>query len=256
MTREWDASSYDSLPLPHTGWGRRTLARLPLAGTESVLDAGAGTGRDTLELLDRLPHGRVLAVDGSKKMLERLAAKLDADDPRLEILQADLTQDIGQAKELDAVFSVATFHWIADHDALFANMARLLRPGGFFVAECGGEGNVARIDRAVQDVLGTRPDTVWNFAGIDDTRRRLERAGFVDVEVALRPDPARLQPGHQFESYLATVVLGGHLDRMADSDRAPFVRAVAERIPEAVVDYVRLEFRATKACSPADQARV
>jgi trans-aconitate 2-methyltransferase len=244
MTREWDAGSYDSLPLPHTGWGRRTLARLPLAGTESVLDAGAGTGRDTLELLERLPNGRVLAVDGSRKMLERLAAKR-GDDPRLEILQADLTRDIVQARELDAVFSVATFHWVADHAALFANLARFLRPGGLLVAECGGEGNIARIDRAVSEVLGARPDTVWNFAGIEDTRRRLERAGFVDVEVALRPDPAQLQPGHQFESYLATVVLGAHLDRMA-GDGVPFIHAVAERVPEAVVDYVRLELRATK----------
>jgi trans-aconitate 2-methyltransferase len=212
-----------------------------------VLDAGAGTGRDTFELLKRLPNGRVLAVDGSTKMLEKLAAKDGADDPRLQILHADLTQDLPPARNMDAVFSVATFHWITDHAALFTNMAGVLRQGGYFVAECGGEGNVARINDTVMEVLGTQPETVWNFAGIEDTERRLAEAGFTDIEVALRPDPARLQPGPQFESYLATVVLGGHLDRMPDSDRVPFVRAVADLIPEAVVDYVRLEFRATKA---------
>jgi hypothetical protein len=55
--REWDAASYDTLPLPHEQWGQRLLATLPLAGDETVLDVGAGTGRDTAALLDRLPRG-------------------------------------------------------------------------------------------------------------------------------------------------------------------------------------------------------
>jgi trans-aconitate 2-methyltransferase len=70
--REWDAASYDPLPLPHERWGQRLLATLPLAGDETVLDVGAGTGRDTAALLDRLPRGRVVAVDGSAAMLEQI----------------------------------------------------------------------------------------------------------------------------------------------------------------------------------------
>src|SRR5579875_3682384 len=56
--REWDAAAYDALPLPHERWGRRVLGSLPLRGDECVLDAGAGTGRDTAALLGRLPRGR------------------------------------------------------------------------------------------------------------------------------------------------------------------------------------------------------
>jgi trans-aconitate 2-methyltransferase len=73
MPREWDATTYDSLPLPH----RRTLDRLSLSGDERVLDLGCGTGRDTVALLDRLPGGRVVALDGSLRMLDQLRARLD-----------------------------------------------------------------------------------------------------------------------------------------------------------------------------------
>jgi|SRR5450631_4429767 trans-aconitate methyltransferase len=72
--REWDAASYDALPLPHERWGQRLLATLPLRGDEIVLDVGAGTGRDTEALLRRLPGGHVIAVDGSA--VYRVAARL------------------------------------------------------------------------------------------------------------------------------------------------------------------------------------
>jgi trans-aconitate 2-methyltransferase len=249
MLREWDATTYDSLPLPHLRWGRRTLGRLPLTGDETVLEAGCGTGRDTEALLDVLPRGRVVAIDGSARMLERLGERLatrPGDRDRVEAIQADLTEPLPVREPADAAFSVATFHWIHDHDTLFANIARALRPGARFVADCGGAGNVAAVSAAVADVTG-EPTATWNFAGTDDTRERLVRAGFTDVEVALVPDPARLEPGEQFLSYLATVVLGAQLDRLPATEHEAFVEAVAARLSEPVVDYVRLEFSARRA---------
>lgn len=247
MLREWDATTYDSLPLPHLRWGRRTLGRLPLSGDETVLEAGCGTGRDTEALLDALPRGRVVAIDGSARMLERLRERLAGRLDRVEAIQADLTAPpLPVRAPADAAFSVATFHWIHDHDTLFANIARALRPGARFVADCGGRGNVAAVSAAVADVLGEPPAT-WNFAGPDETRERLVRAGFTDVDVALVPDPARLEPGEQFHSYLATVVLGAQLDRIPPAGHEGFVEAVASRLREPVVDYVRLEFSARRA---------
>jgi trans-aconitate 2-methyltransferase len=245
VIREWDATTYDSLPLPHLRWGRRTLDRLTLTGDETVLEAGCGTGRDTAALLDLLPHGRVIAVDGSARMLDRLRAKLADRLDRVEVLQADLTERL-PVSGADAAFSVATFHWVHDHETLFANIARALRPGAPFVAEFGGRGNIARVHAALGKVTGEEPET-WNFADAEGTRRRLERAGFTDVRVDLVPDPARLEPGEQFESYLATVVLGAQLDRLPSSEHAGFVRAVAAELPEPVVDYVRMEFSARRA---------
>ncbi|MEV5751199.1 class I SAM-dependent methyltransferase [Actinoallomurus sp. NPDC052308] len=247
MIREWDAATYDSLPLPHLRWGRRTLERLPLTGAETVLEAGCGTGRDTEALLDLLPRGRVIAVDGSARMLDRLRDRLADRLDRVDVHQADLTRPL-PITGADAAFSVATFHWIHDHDALFANIARALRPGAPFAADCGGHGNVARVRAALAKVTGEEPQT-WNFAGAEETRRRLEAAGFTDVEVTLVPDPARLEAGEQFESYLTTVVLGAQLDRLPAAEHRDFVRAVAAELPEPVVDYVRLEFSARRAGS-------
>lgn len=247
MPREWDASTYDSLPLPHLGWGRRTLARLPLRGDERVLDAGCGTGRDTAGLLDRLPSGGVVALDGSVRMLDQLRERLAGRLDRVEVVHADLTSPpLPFDGQVDAVFSVAAFHWIDDHDALFRTLAARMRPGARLVSDCGGRGNIAGVNAAVAQVRGTEPGT-WEFAGVEDTRRRLAAAGFTDVEVALRPDPARFEPGEQLESFLATVILGAELDAMPEDEHEPFVKAVAGRLAEPVVDYVRLEISATLA---------
>lgn len=136
MVREWDARTYDSLPLPHTNWGRRTLARLDLGGVERVLEAGCGTGRDTELLLELAPDARAVAVDGSGAMLEQLRVRLADQSDRVEIVQPDLTKPLPVQGHVDAVFSVATFHWISDHDTLFRNLGGVLRPGGQFVADC------------------------------------------------------------------------------------------------------------------------
>jgi trans-aconitate 2-methyltransferase len=113
------------------------------------------------------------------------------------------------------------------------------------VAECGGQGNIVSVTAAIDDVLG-QPPSQWRFAGVGDTRDRLARAGFTDIDVALVPDPARLQPGEQFETFLRTVILGAELDRLPAEEHDAFVRAVAQRLDEPVVDYVRLEFSARK----------
>ena len=75
---------------------------------------------------------------------------------------------------------------------------------------------------------------------------RLADSGFTELDVRLRPDPARFEPGAQLEAFLATVILGAQLDGMAGEDREPFVRAVAARLAEPVVDYVRLEISAVR----------
>jgi trans-aconitate 2-methyltransferase len=246
--REWDAASYDALPLPHERWGRRLLGTLPLRGDETVLDAGAGTGRDTAALLERLPGGHVIAVDGSAAMLTRLRERLAGIGPdRLTVLRADLTAPLRLDRPADAVFSVATLHWLPDHEAVFGSLAGALRPGGLMRAEWGGAGNCASVETALAS-LGLPPlNAACHFATAADTARRLTAAGFTDVDVARVPDPARLQPGAQLENFLRTVVLGSVLEARPAAERAEAVRRVAARLPEPTVDYVRLQASARKA---------
>ena len=126
-----------------------------------------------------------------------------------------------------------------DHDALFANLAAALRPGGWLVAQCGGVGNIATIQRGARDhrrrLAGRRP--------LRDVARhdaRLDAAGFVDIECWLTDEPTRFEAGEPFETYLRTVVLGAHLERLPAEEHDAFVQAVADGIGEPVIDYVRL----------------
>jgi trans-aconitate 2-methyltransferase len=239
MPREWDAQTYDAIPLPHVRWGARTLDLLDLAGNERVLDAGCGTGRVTEQLLERLPHGQVVALDGSQAMLAQLRVRMAPELERVEVVYADLMEPLPNIRAVDGVFSTATFHWIPDHERLFRNLATIIQPGGWLVAECGGAGNVATVN-AVLEELGYDQAQIWNFADAERTRDRLTAAGFTAVRTWLTPDPVPLPAGEPLETYLATVVLGAQLDALPEERRTGFVREVAQRLPRPEVDYVRL----------------
>src|SRR3954453_1270243 len=144
--REWDGKTYDRISLPMEQMGRVVLERLELRGDETVLDAGCGSGRVTEPLIDALPRGRVIGVDGSAKMIDAARERLG---DRAELHVQDLTA-LTLPEPVDAVFSTATFHWITDHDALFARLHGVLRPGGRLVAQCGGAGNIASVHAAAR----------------------------------------------------------------------------------------------------------
>lgn len=243
--REWDATSYDTLPLPHERWGRGLLAALTLRGDECVADVGAGTGRDTEALLKRLPRGHVVAIDGSVAMLARLRDRLGTIGPdRLTVLHADLREPLVLPELVDGAFSVATLHWLPDHEAVFRSLAAILRPGGVLRAEWGGAGNLASINAALVELGLTSVDDALQFADKEQTAARLAAAGFVDVQVELVPDPVRLQPGRQLEAFLGTVVLGAVLDPLPESQRPQVVCDVAARMARPEMDYVRLRVAA------------
>lgn len=245
--REWDGISYDRVSTPMVELGRAVVQRLELAGDELVIDAGCGSGRVTELLLERLPGGRVIAVDSSPSMVAAARERLDG---RADVRQADLVElDLGV--RADAVLSTATFHWIANHERLFACLHRALRPGGQLVAQCGGEGNIARVHAAAARVGATEPYREhladwrgpWNFRSPAETEDALARAGFTQFRCWLQPVPVTPPEPHEF---LRTVNLGAHLDRLPASLRDPFVAAVAGALGEPVtIDYVRLNIDAS-----------
>ncbi|MDP9482951.1 MAG: methyltransferase domain-containing protein [Chloroflexota bacterium] len=246
MTRDWDAAAYDRIADPMTRWGMAVLDRLVLVGDERVLDAGCGSGRVTERLVERLATGTVVALDGSRAMIDHARRRLARFGNRVEYVVADLGRPLPLASPVDAILSTATFHWVPDHDALFHNLAAVIRPGGRLVAQCGGAGNIA----SIQAILATVGDG-WlgptHFETPEATRVRLEAAGFVGVETWLNPEPTPLEPGEPLETYLATVVLGAHLERLAPRDRPSFVREVAGRLARPEIDYVRLNILASRA---------
>ena len=246
MTADWNATSYDRVADPQTRWGAEVLERLPLEGDETVLDAGCGTGRVTELLLARLPRGRVVALDFSAKMLDQARVRLAPFGDRVTFVQADLGRPLPVEPPVDAVLSTATFHWVMDHDALFQNLASVLKPGGWLVAQCGGFGNVERLLRTAREV---HPgfSRQHNFQTPEATTARLEASGFDRIETWLSEAPTRFDPGAPFEAFLETVCLRTFLGELAPAEREPFVQAVAARMPEPVLDYVRLNITARRA---------
>jgi trans-aconitate 2-methyltransferase len=220
------------------------LGRLELRGDERVLDAGCGSGRVTELLAEQLPFGHVVALDASTAMLERAAQRLERLGERVEFVHADLVEPL-PVEPVDAVLSTATFHWVPDHDALFANLAAALKSAGQIEAQCGGAGNLARLQRAVAET-GTPWERATVFATPKETARRMERAGFVEVSCRLRAEPVELEAGEPYETYLRTVCLRDLLEQIPEPDRGAAVREIAERMPGPRLDYVRLEISARR----------
>jgi trans-aconitate 2-methyltransferase len=247
-SRDWDANTYDRVSDVQLGWAREQLGRVGLSGDEVVLDAGCGSGRVTAELADLVPRGRVYAVDVAPSMAEHARAALG---DRATVLQQDLVE-LSLPEPVDLVFSNATFHWIPDHDALFAAIYAAMKPGGRLVAQCGGRGNIDAFRAAADSVAAEEPFETyfvdwhrpWNYATASESEERLERAGFQDVSCWLEPRP--VSPAEP-RAFVETVCLVRHFDPLPSGLRGPFVDRVLARAGEPLVlEYVRLNMTARK----------
>ncbi|HEX6687826.1 MAG TPA: methyltransferase domain-containing protein [Solirubrobacterales bacterium] len=244
--REWDAETYDAVSDPQFEWGTEVLGRLELQGDESAIDAGCGSGKVSEKLLDRLPGGTLLAVDGSEAMIAKAKERLGE---RATYLVADLSE-LQVEEPVDLVFSTATFHWISDHDRLFERLRAVLKPGGRLVAQCGGQGNVAEHAQAIAAVAA-RPEFashleqmtgIWNFADPEETEARLRAAGFAEARCWLEPKP--VTPADPL-AFTSTVTLGPLLAQLPEDRRRPFAEAILEESASPLtLDYVRLNIEA------------
>jgi trans-aconitate 2-methyltransferase len=248
---DWNAERYHHISAPQQAWGRRVLDRLPLAGSERVLDLGCGTGRITVEIAARVPDGSVVGLDRSQAMLATAHAWLRGQAAPVRLVLAD-----GAAlpfnRAFDAVFSGATFHWIHDHAALFRSIVTALKPGGRLVAQCGGAGNLAvlygRAERLMREAAFAHYFEEWTdptyFSDAESAARRLRAAGFVDVETSLEPAPTTFDAPAEFQDFIAGVCLRHHLVRLPPREREIFLReltiAAAADSPALTLDYWRL----------------
>ena len=255
-SREWDATSYHRLSNPQFSWGLKVLDRLTLRGDERVLDAGCGSCRLTAELRGRLPLGQVVGVDLSLNMLGQA---LEHTDGRIHLIQADL-QRLPFPSVFDGVFSTAAFHWVPDHRLLFQSLSRVLKPGGWLEAQCGGGPNLTRIHERAMTILNC-PEYRDFIAGwkrtthyetLETFEDNMRRAGFADIRIWLEQAPAQLADAEEFKQYLATVTLREHTDRITDPIlRQRFLDQLALKAsqddPPYVMDYWRLNMSARKA---------
>jgi SAM-dependent methyltransferase len=258
-SREWNAAEYHRLSAPQFQWGSRVLADLKLRGDECVLDAGCGTGKLTRLLLENLPRGRVIGLDLSRNMVLHARQDLAPDfGLRTGFVAADLLA-LPFQNSFDGIFSTASFHWVLDHDVLFCNLYRALKPGGWLHAQCGGGSNLRDLRQRVRSLsqekefcewLGEFREP-WFFSDAQSTASRMRAAGFEDVESGLEKANYAAGNASEFEEYLRTFILHRHLEMLPSEDlRDRFVRRLSQAAQQDsnpfVLDYCRLNLRARK----------
>jgi trans-aconitate 2-methyltransferase len=249
---DWDAARYHRISEPQFDWGQRVLARLQPRPGERILDLGCGTGRLTQAILAATPGGQVVGLDRSDAMV---AVARESVDPQARVRPAYVQGDgvaLPFRDVFDAVFSAATLHWVRDHAAVFESVYVALRPGGRFLAQCGGAGNLTRLlarTRALMEAPGYAPyfrdwDDAWYFADPVETADRLRAAGFVEIDTSLEEAPVELPTDATFSEFISCVCLRHHLDRLPLPLREPFANELttmaARDSPPFTLDYWRL----------------
>ncbi|HVO56430.1 MAG TPA: methyltransferase domain-containing protein [Dongiaceae bacterium] len=250
ITGKWDAALYDAKHSFVWEKGRGLLELLAPRPGERILDLGCGTGQLTAEIA--AAGATVVGADRSAEMVEQARQKF----PDLEFQVADATQ-LKFSGEFDAVFSNAVLHWVPDAQAAAAGIGRALRPGGRFVAELGGKGNVANVglafSAAMQRVGVPEPPSPWFYPSIAEYAAILERAGLEVRQALLFDRPTPLEDGPAgLRNWVA--MFGGWYLKTAGERREQFLSEVEAAARPAlwqgdrwVLDYRRLRVVATKA---------
>ena len=243
--QSWDPKRYAENARYVAELGKPLLDLLALTTGERILDLGCGDGALTLELTR---HGcEVVGVDSSEEMVA-VARSVGIDARCMDGAALPFSN------EFDAVFSNATLHWISPPDAVVAGVWRALKPGGRFVAEFGGSGNVAKIVSAIEQAVARRGVTVdcpWFFPASDEYAALLKSAGFSVNAIELFPRLTRL-PG-DVGGWLETFAQY-YIQSIPETERATLISEIVEDLRGQITDaegswfadYVRLRFRAEK----------
>jgi trans-aconitate methyltransferase len=244
-TQHWNPAQYVKNARFVSDLGMPVVDLLSPQSGERILDLGCGDGALTIKLTEL--GCTLVAVDSSLEMV-KAAKSLGLDAHVVD------GQSLQFSNEFDAVFSNAALHWIKNPERVIAGVWRALKPGGRFVGEFGGYGNVAAIVTALESALSSRGMAVaspWFFPRPEEYRELLETGGFEVNTIELIPRPTSL-PGD----------VGGWLETFAQyytsalpaADRQSFICEVVEALRNVLcdangnwnADYVRLRFFATK----------
>lgn len=242
MPQHWDSATYQHHTPFVSALGKDVVALLNPQPGERILDLGCGDGVLTRELKDA--GATVVGVDASPDFVASAQARgIDAHVMDAHALAFD--------REFDAVFTNAALHWMPDPEAVAAGVARALKPGGRYVGECGGLGNVAAISAALRAVavaydLPGELAAPWTHLSAAEYSAILEQAGFtVDhAEVFARPTPLPTGVRGWFESIRAGFfdLCGDRREEALDYAQDLLSGVLRDRAGQWFADYTRLRF--------------
>lgn len=258
----WNAEDYERHSQAQQLWARELIAKLQLAGNETVLDLGCGDGKVTAEIAAALPQGSVVGVDNSPAMIELAARRYPREQhPNLGFQCMDATA-LTFDEAFDVVFSNAALHWVRDHRPVVAGLYRCLRPGGRMLLQMGGKGNAVGILAVLDEVIAEprwRPyfgnfDFPYGFYAPDEYATLLADAGFTARRVELLPKDMLHEGQPGLEGWIRTTWLP-FTQRVPAGQRDAFITEIAgrylDRVPldqkgMAHVAMVRIEIEADK----------
>ena len=245
MTQTWDPLAYERNGAFVHELAGGVLEWLNAQMGEFILDLGCGDGKLTQRIAESGAH--VLGADASAPMVAA------ARERGIEAEQANAESLPFRDGTFDAVFSNAVLHWVRGQDQMLAQVHRVLKPGGRFVAEMGGHGNVAAICVAFTAALqkhgfGDRENGVNYYPTAERYAERLKGHGFRVEQMALIPRPTKLESGGM-EGWLRTFRRGVLEDLPMDIREAVVGESVELLEPVLrdetgnwMADYVRLRF--------------
>jgi trans-aconitate methyltransferase len=242
-TGKWDAGLYDAKHAFVSEKAQGVVELLAAKSGENILDLGCGTGTLTAEIA--ASGAQLVGLDRSASMLEVARRKF----PNLRFEVGDACS-LPFVREFDAVFSNAALHWIPEADRVVAGVARALRPGGRFVAEFGGKGNVRNVVVAIETALtqlgisgeGANP---WFYPSVAEYASLLEKHGLAVREALLFDRPTKLEDGERGLETWITMFGGAFLERVPEASRTEFLR-LAERAARPALwkgDHWKLDYR-------------
>jgi len=251
MSHAWDVGNYRQNYSFVWQSGRELLGLLDPRPGERILDVGCGIGQLTSEIAQA--GAEVLGIDLSPAMIAEARATFPVLPFEIQDVRA-----LPFREEFDAVFSNAVLHWVQPAEEAARSIAAALKPGGRFVAEMGGRGNIANViraaDRAFEALgMGTAPPHPWFYPSVAEYTSILDQAGLETTFAVLFDRPTPLENGA--EGLARWYEMFGHhwLDPIVASRRAEFFRLAAEIAAPGLLsegqwraDYRRLRIAARK----------
>jgi trans-aconitate methyltransferase len=249
---DWNANLYDAKHSFVWKFGADLLPLLDPKSGERILDIGCGTGHLTAQIAEC--GAQVVGIDRSPEM----AAAARTGYPNLQFEVAD-ARNVPYRSEFDAVFSNATLHWIPESELVVQNVWTALRPGGRFVAEFGGKGNIAKMVSAFDQALAelhSEPQSginPWYYPGVSEYSTLLENNGFEVRFMTLFDRPTPLADGDAGMRNWITMFASDYYAKLGPESREAFLRRVEDLLrPELFrdgqwwADYRRIRFAAWK----------
>jgi trans-aconitate 2-methyltransferase len=254
----WDARTYDKVSSnAQLEWGRKLLDKRRWIGNEIVMNAGAGSGNLTKILADKLPQGKIYAVDADPNMVQQAKSNLSG-CRNVQVIHSSMDK-VNLPVEVDVIFSNAALHWILNQEDLFSHFWQLLKPNGELLIEYGGHGNVQRALRVIFKLMQSNQfkehfvnwKQSWYFPKPDETEILLKRARFRDIQVNSSRRNTSFSDRDEFAIFVKTVIMKPFLGYLPDAKKKDqFLDAFLKEIERSgrawSLDYVRLGVFARK----------